>query len=76
MQVMSATAGRRLRFTMIAAHMPATSRAHLAWTPQRLIHWGQSIGPSTAEAVTLVALVLVHGKPSYGLLDCIDATTE
>ena len=24
----------------------------MEWTPQRLIHWGTSIGPATAEAVT------------------------
>jgi DNA replication protein DnaC len=32
--------------------MPAAHRAHMQWTPARLIHWGKSIGPATAEAVT------------------------
>ena len=31
-------------FTTTAAHMPAAHRAHMEWTPTRLIHWGQSIG--------------------------------
>ena len=35
-------------FTTIPAHMPAAHRAHMEWTPQRLIHWGETIGPATA----------------------------
>ena len=33
-------------FTTTAAHMPAAHRAQMEWTTQRLIHWGQSIGPA------------------------------
>lgn len=28
-------------------HRPASRRAHLEWTPSRLINWGKSIGPHT-----------------------------
>jgi transposase len=56
-------------FTTIAAHMPAAHRAHMEWTPQRLIHWGQSIGPAVAEVVTR----LLHGNkhPEHGYRACL-----
>ena len=47
-----ARSGRAGGFTTVAAHMPAAHRAHMEWTPQRLIDWGATIGPATAEAVT------------------------
>jgi len=28
-------------------------QAHLEWTPSRLIHWGETIGPATAEVIPL-----------------------
>ena len=36
----------------IADHMPASHRAHLEWTPQKLINWALRIGVSTAQVVT------------------------
>jgi len=56
-------------FTTIAAHMPAAHRAHMEWTPQRLIHWGQSIGPATAEAVT--RLMAENKHPEHGYRACL-----
>ena len=35
---------RRGQHSTIADHMPASHRAHLEWTPQRLIAWGERIG--------------------------------
>ena len=35
-------------------HMPASHRAHLEWTPQKLIDWGLRIGVSTAAEVPVV----------------------
>ena len=43
---------RRGGFSTIAEHMPAAHRAHMEWTPQRLIHWGKDIGSATAAVVT------------------------
>ena len=37
-------------FTTVPDHMPASHRAHLEWTPAKLIAWGQRIGVSTAAA--------------------------
>ena len=31
-------------FTTVAEHMPASHRAHLQWTPAKLISWGERIG--------------------------------
>ena len=56
-------------FTTIAAHMPAAHRAHLVWTPPRLIHWGQRIGPATAETVT--RLMAENRHPEHGYSACL-----
>jgi transposase len=56
-------------FTSITAHMPAAHRAHLEWTPQRLINWGRSIGPATAEAVT--RLMAENKHPEHGYRACL-----
>jgi transposase len=38
-------------FTTVAEHMPASHRAHLQWTPAKLIGWGERIGAATAGVV-------------------------
>lgn len=43
---------RRGAFTTVAEHMPAAHRAHMEWTPQRLINWGNDIGLATGAVVT------------------------
>jgi len=60
---------RQGSFTTTAAHMPAAHRAHMEWTPTRLIHWGQSIGPATAEAVT--RLMAENKHPEHGYRACL-----
>ena len=44
--------------TTVAEHMPASHRAHLEWTPAKLIAWGERIGAATA------AVVLADGAPA------------
>lgn len=56
-------------FTTTPAHMPAAHRAQMEWTPQRLIHWGTSIGPATAEAVT--RLMAENRHPEHGYRACL-----
>lgn len=56
-------------FTTDATHMPAAHRAHMEWTPQRLIHWGESIGPATAECVT--RLITENKHPEHGYRACL-----
>lgn len=55
--------------TTTAQHMPATHRAHRQWSPERLIHWGQSIGPASAEVVT--RLLQQHTHPEHGYRACL-----
>lgn len=55
--------------TTLATHMPAAHRAHMDWTPQRLIHWGQDIGPATAQTVT--RLLEQNKHPEHGYRACL-----
>jgi transposase len=56
-------------FTTVPEHMPPSHRAHKEWTPERLIHWGQSIGMSTAEIVTRLFGQALH--PEHGYRACL-----
>ena len=56
-------------FTTLPAHLPAAHRAHMEWTPHRLIHWGESIGAATAEAVT--RLMAENRHPEHGYRACL-----
>jgi transposase len=56
-------------YTTVPAHMPKAHQKHLAWTPTRLIHWANSIGPETA---TLVAAILAdRPHPEQGYRSCL-----
>ena len=52
-------------FTTTAEHMPASHRAHLEWTPAKLITWGQRIGVSTAAVVTWQLEHRPHPEQGY-----------
>ena len=41
----------------------------MEWTPQRLIHWGQSIGPACAETIT--RLMAENKHPEHGYRSCL-----
>jgi transposase len=56
-------------FSTVTAHMPAAHRAHMEWTPQRLIDWGKTIGPATAVAIT--RLLAEHKHPEHGYRSCL-----
>jgi transposase len=56
-------------FSTVNCHMPAAHRAHMAWTPQRLIDWGKTIGPATAVAVT--RLMEENKHPEHGYRACL-----
>ena len=60
---------RRGDFSTIAEHMPAAHRAHMEWTPQRLIHWGRDIGVATAAVVTRLLEERKH--PEHGYRACL-----
>ncbi|AOJ17108.1 IS21 family transposase [Burkholderia vietnamiensis] len=56
-------------YTTVVEHMPAAHRAHLEWTPQRLIHWGQQIGSATGALVT--RLLQEQRHPEHGYRACL-----
>ena len=60
-----ARSSRRGHFTTVAEHMPAAHRAHAQWTPQRLLHWGQSIGVATAAMVLRLLEAQQHPEHGY-----------
>jgi transposase len=56
-------------YSTILAHMPKSHRKHLEWTPTRLIHWGQSVGPKTGK---LIEAILEHRPhPEQGYRSCL-----
>lgn len=64
-----ARSDKRGGFTTVAEHMPAAHRAHLEWTPQRLIHWGNDIGLATGAVVT--RLLEQYKHPEHGYRACL-----
>ena len=55
--------------TTIAEHMPKAHRAHLEWTPTRLIAWAEKIGPYTAALVEHILMSRPH--PEQGYRSCL-----
>lgn len=62
-------------FTTVAEHMPVSHQAHMQWSPQRLIHWGQSIGVATGRTVERLLTERRHPEHAYraclGLLSLV-----
>jgi len=56
-------------FSTIAEHMPKAHRAHMEWSPTRLVHWGRSIGPKTEELVQSILDDRPH--PEQGYRSCL-----
>jgi transposase len=53
------------RHTTVPEHMPKSHRAHLEWTPSRLIHWGETVGPATAEVIRTILASKPHPEMGY-----------
>ena len=64
-----ARSSRHGGFTTVDEHMSAAHRAHKQWTPERLIHWGQQIGPNTGVFVTQLLQLFRH--PEHGYRSCL-----
>jgi transposase len=64
-----ARSSRRGGYTTLDEHMPAAHRAHKEWTPERLIHWGASIGAATGCFVTQLLQRFRH--PEHGYRSCL-----
>jgi len=52
-------------YSTLCEHRPASHRAHLQWTPSRLIEWGRSVGPHTARVVEHVLQTKPHPEQGY-----------
>ncbi len=57
------------RHTTNAEHRPKSHQAHLEWTPSRLVHWAQSVGPATAQVVEAILAAKPH--PEMGYRSCL-----
>jgi transposase len=51
--------------TTVAEHMPKSHRAHLEWTPSRMIHWAETVGTATAQLVRTVLESRPHPEMGY-----------
>ena len=56
-------------YTTVAEHMPHAHRAHLEWSPSRLIRWGATVGPQTAALVEQILASRPH--PEQGYRSCL-----
>ncbi len=50
-------------------HRPKSHRAHLEWTPSRMIHWAETIGPNTARLFEKIMADKPH--PEMGYRGCL-----
>jgi transposase len=50
-------------------HRPKSHRAHLEWTPSRMVHWAESIGPNTARLFERIMNDWPH--PEMGYRGCL-----
>jgi hypothetical protein len=46
-------------------HRPKSHRAHLEWTPSRMVHWAQTIGPHTARLFERIMSDKLHPEMVY-----------
>ena len=56
---------RKGAHTTTAEHMPASHRAHLQWTPGKLIAWGEGVGAATAAVVRWQMEHRAHPEQGY-----------
>ncbi len=60
---------RKGAHTTTPEHMPASHRAHLQWTPAKLIAWGERVGAATAAVVRWQMEHRAH--PEQGYRSCL-----
>jgi len=52
-------------FTTEPGHRPKAHQQHLQWTPSRLIHWAQSLGPACGQLVATLLARKPHPEQGY-----------
>jgi transposase len=60
---------KRGGYTTNPEHMPKAHRAHMEWTPTRMIAWAAKIGPNTEGLVTVILSERPH--PEQGYRSCL-----
>lgn len=60
--------GRR-EYATVPAHLPEAHRRHLEWTPTRLVHWGNTIGPMLGQLMREILESRPH--PEQGYRSCL-----
>jgi transposase len=60
--------GREQVFTQ-REHRPKSHQAHLDWTPSRMVHWAEKIGPNTAKLFERILAEKPH--PEMGYRSCL-----
>ena len=50
-------------------HRPKSHQQYLEWTPERIIHWAKTIGPSTAAVVA--SIIESRSYPEQGYRSCL-----
>src|SRR5271168_1811784 len=53
----------------VAEHRPRSHQAHLEWTPSRMVHWAETIGPHTAGLFERIFADNPH--PEMGYRSCL-----
>lgn len=61
--------GHKGGFTTVPEHLSAAHRAHMQWSPERLIHWGEDIGVATGSLVRRMLQTRQH--PEHGYRACL-----
>jgi len=56
---------RRGGYTTVTEHMPEAHRRYLDWTPERLLRWGQKIGPATAAVIERLLAARTHPQQAF-----------
>jgi transposase len=46
-------------------HRPKSHQAHLEWTPSRMVHWAETIGPNTAQLFERIMADKPHPEMGY-----------
>jgi transposase len=60
---------RRGVHTTLSEHMPRPHREYAEWTPERLVQWARTTGPSVSSLIETVMSTRVH--PQHGFRSCL-----
>jgi transposase len=53
------------RHSTLSEHMPPAHQKYLEWSPERFVHWAETIGPQTAQVVQTLLGSRHHPQQAY-----------